>query len=60
MGKQPKLKAKDNGYFEVWEKPDGEIVRVYTEDRQFEFRSISGAKTRFHDGVRVRLSEEAA
>lgn len=45
----------DNGYFEVWETPDGKRVRVNTEDRQMALRR-PGARARFTQQTRDRLS----
>jgi len=56
MEKTPKIVKKDNGYFEIWEKPNGEQVRVTTEYLQYSFRSNRDARRKFHNDVRERLS----
>lgn len=52
-----KLVERDNGYFEVWQKPDGSRVRVYTEDQQWSLRT-PGYRERMHDRTRARLEAE--
>ena len=51
-----KIVQKDNGYFEIWEKPDGDKVRINTEQYQYSFRYEAGARTAFHQKTRERLS----
>jgi hypothetical protein len=52
---QAKLIHADNGYFEIWERPNGVQVRVNTEDQQLSLRR-PGARARFHQVTRERLS----
>lgn len=48
-----RLVTADNGYFEVWERPDGTRVRICTEYGEVD---TAGGRTRFHAKVRARLS----
>jgi hypothetical protein len=50
-----KCVQKDNGYFEVWRKPDGSLVRFCTEDRQLSLKR-PGARAAFAQATRERLS----
>jgi len=52
-----KIIQQDNGYFEIWEKPDGTRVRVSTEDRQIALKNPS-AREKFHAATRERLSQQ--
>ena len=52
----PRRVARDNGYFEVWALPDGEHVRVTTEDRQYALRHVPGERARFTAATRDRLA----
>lgn len=54
-----KLVQSDNGYFEIWEKPNGERVRVNTEDMQYAFASRRDARAKFHQSVVERFERES-
>jgi hypothetical protein len=51
-----KLITRDNGYFEVWQKPDGTEVRVTTEYVQWRLRHERGYRAVFHAETKARLS----
>lgn len=54
--RQARRVRRDNGYFEVWERPDGTLVRVSTEGLQIHLRNPV-ARRAFTEGTRARLSD---
>jgi hypothetical protein len=56
--KTARIVVKDNGYFEIWEKANGEQVRINTEAMQYSFRYTRCARPDFTRYTEQRLAEE--
>ena len=57
MSAKAKIIVRDNGYFQIWQKPDGARVRVSTENTQYARRYRRGERARLDAITRERLSQ---